>query len=489
MSTSSSGPSLLPEPTPDQRRAAAGQFERANQVISTGNHDYGIRLLLSCCKLEPGNLIYRQTLRRTEKAKYRNNLRGHWMAWLMTMGASGKVRRAMRASNYAKVLELGEAVLLRNPWDIPTQRAMAKAADSLGLLDMAVWNLEQARQTGPRHLELNRDLARLYEKRGNFTQAINLWELIRKLKPDDGEAQRKSKDVAANETIARGQYEEAAAQAQDGKTISPVKGPVLKSKAPPTAAQLAMGATPEERFGRQVDAIRAKLKEDPTSASQYLELARLYRQNNKPDESRQVLSEGLAATGNAFELGMEVVDMDIEALRLDLSEADKKLSASPEDPELRKLRARLRKEVNARELEMFRKKAERFPGDMSLRLEVGIRLYRGGQTDEAIRELQAARADTRIRWQAQVNLGHCFKARNNWSLAQRNYEEALQAIPPSEKALRKEVLFLLAKGASENGDLPKALERGNELANEDFAYRDIGRLLDEWQTQLNKVTG
>src|SRR5713226_7316352 len=66
----------LPPVTPDHRRAAAGQYERANQVIATGNFDYGIQLLLSCCKLEPANLIYRQNLRRTEKARYKNNLRG-----------------------------------------------------------------------------------------------------------------------------------------------------------------------------------------------------------------------------------------------------------------------------------------------------------------------------------------------------------------------------------------------------------------------------
>ena len=37
----------LPPPSPDHRRVAAGQFDRANQVIATGNFDYGIRLLLS----------------------------------------------------------------------------------------------------------------------------------------------------------------------------------------------------------------------------------------------------------------------------------------------------------------------------------------------------------------------------------------------------------------------------------------------------------
>src|SRR5271166_5373036 len=92
--------SLLPAPTAEQRRAAAGQFERANQVVATGNYDYGIRLLLSCCKLDPGNLIYRQALRRTEKAKYRNNLRGHWLAWLTTWPGKARVKQTLRSAEY-----------------------------------------------------------------------------------------------------------------------------------------------------------------------------------------------------------------------------------------------------------------------------------------------------------------------------------------------------------------------------------------------------
>src|SRR6266446_1598762 len=116
--------SILPSPSPEHRRVATGQFERANQVIASGDYDYGIRLLLSCCKLDPANLVYRQKLRRTQKLKYNNNLRGDWLA----------------------VLEHGEQVLVRNPWDVGTQMAMADAAEVLGLLDLAVWNLEQARQ-------------------------------------------------------------------------------------------------------------------------------------------------------------------------------------------------------------------------------------------------------------------------------------------------------------------------------------------------------
>src|SRR5262249_17886809 len=44
-------------------QAAAGQFERAREVADSGDPAYALELLLSCCKLDPANLLYRKTLR------------------------------------------------------------------------------------------------------------------------------------------------------------------------------------------------------------------------------------------------------------------------------------------------------------------------------------------------------------------------------------------------------------------------------------------
>ena len=61
----------------------------------------------------------------------------------------------------------------------------------------------------------------------------------------------------------------------------------------------------------------------------------------------------------------------------------------------------------------------------------------------------------------------------------------MRLIPTAEAAKKKEVMFLFAQGCAEAGDLAHAVDVANELANIDFSYRDIGRLLDEWQTRLD----
>jgi tetratricopeptide (TPR) repeat protein len=476
-------------------------------VVASGNYDYAIRLLLTCCQLDPANLIYRQRLRQTERAKYQNNLRGGMFAGMRAWPARMRLQASLRAGNYLKVLEFGERILTRNPWDVSAQMAMAEAAEQLGLIDVAVWNLEQARIKQANDPVVNRALALMYEKRGNFTQAMALWHLVSKARPRDSDAQQKLKDLAVHDTIARGQYEasvgigeepadtsmerdESGANeetAADQPAMRPGNSPALRQRStPPPQGRRVLGAEgaggPADRLAREASTLQSRLEADPTSVNAYLQLASLYRKADHLDDARAVLQRGLGPTGNAWELTVELADLEVEAFRRNLAITQEKLKAKPDSPELTKLQARLIKEITTRELDIYRRKSERYPTELVHRYEVGVRLLRLGQVDEAIKELQASRADPRLRWQSLMHLGLGFKARNNWRLAQRNFEEAIQALPAGETDRRKELLFELAQGCAASGDLARAIELGQELANLDFGYREIGRLLDEWET-------
>ncbi|MBM4069034.1 MAG: tetratricopeptide repeat protein [Planctomycetes bacterium] len=475
-------PTRLPRLTAEQRRVAAGQFERANQVITTGNHDYGIQLLLTCCKLDPASIIYRQTLRQTVKSKYQNNMRGSSLAAVSTLPAKMRLRKARRREDHIGVLEHAEQILVSNPWDVSTQLIMAESFAALELIDLAIWTLDQARQKDGNDPNVNRALARLYEKRGNFTQAIALWSLVRKADPRDLEAQHKAKDLAASATIAKGRYEEAIQRGEETESsVAAVEA---------TAPETPLGAGPnasESRCARETAGIRARIQADPANPNSYLHLATVYRRAEEFDKAREALREGAKATGNNFEIVLALAELDIEPFKQDLALTEEKLRKDPANEEMLNIRAKLFIEINSRELELFRKKADRYPTEMIHRFEMGMRLLRGGAVDEAIRELQASRSDPRLLGKSLVYLGYCFKNRNNWRLAQRNFEEALQYLNAGDDALRKEIMFQLAQGYAEAGDFAKATEIGLELANIDFSFKNIGHLLDEWQSKMQKA--
>jgi tetratricopeptide (TPR) repeat protein len=464
-------PSRVPAPSSEHRRISAERFEHARRAVATGNHDYAVQLLLTCVKLDPANLIYRQELRKNQKARHKNNLRGGFFAFLTTRKPKAKMKWAKRGRDFLRVLEHGEQVLSRNPWDIGTQLDMAAAADAVGLLDIAIFILSQAREKDAKDATVNRALARLLEKRGNFTEAIKLWELVRQKVPSDAEAVHKAKDLAASETIQRGHYDSAVTEE------SPVMKMALEAQA--TAAS--------DRATREVDNLKARIDADPTQPGAYLQLATLHRRQGRTEEALQVLHSGVGPTGKDFQLQVEIAEMELEPFRKNLALTDDQLKADSDDEDLRKVRVRLLKEINTREMELLRLKSDRQPGDLALHLDLGVRLLRAGKTEEAIGELQQVRKDPRLLGKAAMYLGFCFKGRNNWRLAERNFREALKTLPAGEDASRKEVMFQLATGTAESGDLAQAVEFGHELANQDYLYRDIGRLLDEWQTKLQKA--
>ncbi len=439
--------------TPEQRRAATGLFERAGQSVAAGNHAHACSLLRECCRLDPGNLLFRQALRRAGKARYNNNGRGGWFAWLLNWPAHIGLRRAAAAARHLDVFEYAEAILARNPWDLAAQDALARSADALGLLDLAIWSLEQARQSDPDARELNRSLARLYERRGNFSQAHALWERIAESHPGDAEAA--------------------------SRLTRPPK------PAPPSSPEMA--AAPADPVERVASALRHAIDADPTSPAPYLALSALYKQAGRHEQAYQVLAAGLGPAGNAFELSEEMACLAIEPLRRDLAITLDKLSTSPGDVGLQEIRAALEREILTQEADLCRLRADRFPGQPRLRLDLGTCLLRLGQIEEAIRELTLACADEQARWRALGGLGHCWLAWGNTARALRHFEDALACAPPADPA-RLDLLYEAACCHAASGAPERAVERGGELAELAPGHRDILHLLPAWQARVRPAS-
>lgn len=188
-------------------QTAARQFERAQQARRSGNLDYAIELLLTSIKFNPVSIVYRQALREASRDAARLHRLGSWFASLTTLATRARVNAAKRAGYFRKVLEDGEEVLIRHPSDVKIQMTLAEAAEELDLIHLASWMLEEIRRLHPHHLPAYRALASIYERQRQYGKAIAVWEELGKLTPQDREAARKINDLAAADTIARGNYQ------------------------------------------------------------------------------------------------------------------------------------------------------------------------------------------------------------------------------------------------------------------------------------------
>ena len=213
-----------------------------------------------------------------------------------------------------------------------------------------------------------------------------------------------------------------------------------------------------------------------------MKLARLYRQAGMLEAAHAVLLDGLAATGNAFDLTVELAELQIEPFRRDLAHAGQKF-ATCADENLRRIQAELRREIDTRELDLFRLLADRFPGRANYRYEVGVRLLKAGQLDEAMTALVRAQADPAHRGPALIALGRCQRARNDVRRALAYFEEALQALPADAGRQRLEAIYEMARCHAELGEWPRAVDLACDLVRLDPAHVDIARLLEDWQSR------
>ncbi len=163
-------------------------------------------MLLSCTKFDPVSIVYRQALREASQAAPGRRRAGGWLSSLTSLTTRARVNAAKRVGQFRKVIEDGEEVLVRYPGDVKMQMTMAQAAEKLNLLHLASWMLEEIRRHDPRHLPAHRALASIYERQKQYSDAIAVWEDVRKFAPHDSEAARKIQDLAAADTIARGNY-------------------------------------------------------------------------------------------------------------------------------------------------------------------------------------------------------------------------------------------------------------------------------------------
>src|SRR5262249_36405325 len=128
----------------DDLKAAASQFALAQKALTEGRPREAVSWLLSCCKLEPSNLVYRQELRRLSRTLSTDSKSRGWLSWLWLIMQKARLKTAMQKSDFATALRIGEEILTRIPTDDATHIDMAEAADLLGLGHVATWILEYA---------------------------------------------------------------------------------------------------------------------------------------------------------------------------------------------------------------------------------------------------------------------------------------------------------------------------------------------------------
>lgn len=460
----------------DKKMAVASQlFKTGSDAVTKGNFDYAVDCFLKCVKLLPERLVYRQALRGAEMKHYNNNGKGAAMAKMKMMTAISRMQLNKSRKKWSEVMEAAEDALVYNPWDAKVLYDLAYAANQAQMLETATWLAENAASIDKESADLYRLLGDLYEQAKQFRKAMSAWELVRKLDPKDEDAQNKAHQLAAQDTIDKGKYENS--ESFKSKMSEQQRGVDGES-----------GDTPEQRIKKEIHGLEATLAKEPTSINLLVQIGDLYRRLPDHDKAAECYQKGIDASGPAGnpDLKLKLLDCQIEPLKRNREIVDaRRRSLERTDPDYAEKINKLNLQFTAfsiqilrKEVEFYRYKASLNNEDYNAQYEMGKRFLTMENFDDAIKSLQLGRQDLRNKWDALCMLGIAFWKKRNFVLAEKNLADALDAVPQMQEEGRKKVLYFRGRVAEDRGDPSRAAEFYNEIAAIDYGYKDVAKRLD-----------
>ena len=461
---------------PAKRRRLQMCFEHGTKSAAKGDFKYATDMFTTCVEGDPANAIYIKQFLVNLAKLYNDNKKGAGFTSKPRAAAlSGAVAKAAYSKDWANLIKNGLEWLKLNPWNISALQSMATACDELNYDEAQLVYLKWALELDQKDGEVNRLCGRALARLGRFDEAISCWNRVLVAKPGDQEAQKAVADLAIEKTISHGGYE-------DAESSTEVKA--NRAAKEDFRSEAIAKLTPEQQLERQIS-------KKPDDVALYIELSDLHTREERHSEAQKVLSKALEISGGEMSIRERLEDSQLRMARHELVIAEKK-AAAEKTPQAEELMKKKKVQLNSMEMDVYRTRSERYPNNLGLKFELGLRMKKAGQFNEAIKCFQAASGDAKRRTQTLLELGECFQYIKQYKLAMKNYEDSLESSAGRDADFRKLALYRagkLALGLAEKylgaGDSQGAaeLERAekylNELAAMEFGYKDVPQLLDK----------
>jgi tetratricopeptide (TPR) repeat protein len=446
----------------DHKSKAQTFFQYGNDAAMKNNFDYAIDMYQRACKIDIDNLLYRQALRGIERRKFGGDPKkvGRLVGTKnQPIRLRAKAHKAKK--DWAGAIAVCEEAFVNNPWDVSAAWEAAEAAEQLGHLQLAQWLLESVYQQAieAKEAEFFRYTAHVHELNESWQKAIQAWEHVKKMLPNDENANRQINALSAKATIKRSglgekieKHEEAAPQG-------------------PTAEEIrAEKMTPEERWLKEIE-------EEPTRISAYLNLADHYKMRGQLDEAEKLLARGIKANPQDTNLKTEHSEIQMARITRFIEVQTKKIKDNPDDEEAKGKLAKATATLQEYEIKEYRRRIEVNPEDLGLHYQLGLRLAKAGKHDEAIASFQQARNSPNLKVQALHQMGLSFEAKGILKLAERALQDALKAAEPDDAATNNALRYRLGRIFEAQGNNAAAEEQYNEVAANDYSYLDVAQRL------------
>lgn len=452
-----------------KKKIAQDCFKKGTEAMVKQNWDYAIEMFGQSVKFDPGNLMFRQTLRGVERRKFPKGT-GAKMAGVRLMGVKASIKKSRMTRNWASLDQSAEEGLILVPWDSELNADAAEATANQGHTDVAAQCYRWAVEMDPNNKATLKALGTLLEQKGEFIEAIKYWERVFKIDPLDMEARSKITQLNASSVIRDGEFED-----DDGKkkerSIEEIRKVIGKQSSGQAAAD-GPGQSEEADLQRAV-------RKDPDDKNAFVKLADYYRRSGKLEDSAAMFQKAVELSGGDPNIRELLEDVELDLMRKNVDIAKTNAAKTPENKDADAMAKAQAVELLKREVETYRVRVERHPNDLKLKFTLGDRFYKLKMFSQAIPLFQASVQDTRQEGAALLLLAKCFINEKKGILARKQLEKAVPKLNAQEhKEAFLEAHYYLGRLCEEAKEADKAGEHYSEVLAVDYEYKDALKRLE-----------
>lgn len=437
-------------------------IEKGEDASKKRNYDYAISIFLEAVSFAPNNRKAREGLRTAALKKHEKNYPSAAAIAIFGLGAKLGMFLAglSKKGNPEGYMMACERFLRLDPKNKVVNMKLGDAAAHAGHLEAAIFAYETAAEHNPHDVTALKQLGKLLWKNGQIKRAHEVYDRAVQLAPQDQEAIKARKNLAAEASLKETGFETAASSIDLIKDKN-IAGEIEKE------ARLYQS---DSDLAAQRAQLEKRIEEEPENAELLQDLAEVCQKTKDWDaavaaqERATKLKPGDSAVQFALgDLKMTRIEEEIYALK----RSGKKAEAERKEQELLSLQT-----------EEFRARVKAYPTDLNLRFKLGDLLYRQGQLEEAIGQFQQTVRDPKYKSASQLRLGRAFAAKGQHSLAIRQLEQALEGQSGMTERV-KEILYALGDVHEKDGNADKAKEYFGRIYEADIGFQDVGDRLNK----------
>ncbi|MDR0870759.1 MAG: tetratricopeptide repeat protein [Planctomycetaceae bacterium] len=452
----------VPQITPAEQKRLQQIFAYGNQQMARAGYQTANEMFVQCVVGDPGNILYFKTFLGNLKKIYPERKKKGMLSFI------GGKKTSVMSKKPEQVFKSAVESIAANPWESAPFLAAGGACEERGYHNAAVEYYRAAVDAEPFDMEANRVCALALRGLADYDGAIGCVNRILKSKPDDQAMRKLRNDLTVEKTIHKSKLATGDSN-QVRNAGSGGSNPLVPED--------------EDVMGRTltyVEQVERHIKKNPKDLANYIELAQYYYQQNNYADAEQYFAKAAEVSGNSPDMQERLLDVQKQRLHktvVALKEEYESTADAARQAEIKPEFEQTKAEYETKNIELAQFRIQHHPGHAGYHFEYGVLLQKQRKVKEAIGEFQAAKADLTKKPECMMALGQCFQMIKQDKLAMTHYQEAIELLPDGDS--RKKTLYLAAKLAFSLKDYETAEKYGMKLAEIDFAYKDLGDLLDK----------